>query len=104
MKYKYARVLVIIIPLIIIGIIMYFMITCVAWHISSGVFIKAEVHPERQMNVTWVQLEGKELIYCTYNPEVLELIPGEMYWFGEGLLSGNYGKTLLWVSDEPPTI
>ncbi|MFX0211423.1 MAG: hypothetical protein ACFFDT_35925 [Candidatus Hodarchaeota archaeon] len=104
MQYKYARVLVMIIPLIVIGILSYMTLTMVAWHISSGVFIKAEVHPERQMNVTWIQLEGKELIYCTYNPEVLELIPGEMYWFGEGLMSGNYGKTLLWVSDEPPTM
>ena len=95
--------IVFLIPQVVISIIMYFTMFGIAWHISSGVFIQAEVHPERQMNVTWIQLEGKELIYCTYNPEVLDLIPGEQYWFGEGLISGNYGKTLLWVSDETPT-
>ena len=104
LKDKIIAGIVLLIPLVLIGIFIYFMSFGVAWHISSGVFVKAEVHPERQMNVTWIQLEGKELIYCTYNPEVLELIPGKQYWFGEGLISGNYGKTLLWVSDEPPTM
>jgi hypothetical protein len=104
LKDKIVPWIVFLIPLIIIGILIYFMMFNVAWHINSGVFICAEVHPERQMNVTWIQLEDKELVYCTYNPEVLDLIPGRLYWFGEGLFSGNYGKTLLWVSDEPPTM
>jgi len=71
-------------------------------NIESGHFVKAECHLERMRNVTWILLEEKELIYCTYNPDVLNLTVGEKYWFAEGWPNGNYGKTLLFVSNDDP--
>ena len=71
-------------------------------HYEDGVFVRAELHPERQMNVTYIVLEDKTLVYCTYNSEVLDCVPGVRYWFAEGIPSGNYGKRLLQVLDEVP--
>lgn len=65
------------------------------WNTETGVFVYAEFHPERVLNVTWVKLENMSLVYGSYNPEVLDLIPGETYCFVEGRPSGNLGKTLM---------
>lgn len=69
------------------------------WNIESGVFVRAEYHPEHVINVTWILLEDKSLRYGTHNPEVLDLIPGKTYEFGEGLISGNFGKRLVWIEE-----
>jgi len=76
-----------------------FAITNHTWNVETGIFVRAEFHPERVLNVTWIQLEDKELMYGTYNPEVLDLIPGNTYEFGEGLISGNFGKRLVWIKE-----
>lgn len=65
------------------------------WNTETGVFVCAEFHPERVLNVTWIRLENMCLKYGTYNPEVMDLIPGETYRFVEGVPSGNYGKRLI---------
>ena len=61
MKYKYARIIVITIPLVLISLILLWCMTSIACNIEGGYFVKATVHPERQCNVTWIQLEDKEL-------------------------------------------
>jgi len=101
-KHILVTIMVAAIPIIAITGIMWYVSWGIAWNIEYGQFVSAEVHPERQINVTWIVLEDQTLMYGTYNPEVLDLIPGEYYWFGEGLISGNYGKRLLWVADENP--
>jgi len=99
---KVVAVFVALIPIVLVLGIFWYVSWCIAWNVEYGVFVRAEVHPERVINVTWILLEDGELMYGTYNPMVLDLVPGEGYWFGEGLISGNYGKRLIWVADENP--
>jgi hypothetical protein len=101
-KQNSVHVIAMMIVVLTICCVMYYVSWCVAWNIEGGVFVRAEVHPERQINVTYIVLEDRTLMYGTCNPEVLDLEPGEYYWFGEGLISGNYGKRLIWVADENP--
>ena len=103
-KAKIIIILVGVIPLICIFSISFYFINWSVWNIESGTFVRAELHPERVLNVTWIVLENQTLMYGTHNPEVLDCVPGKFYWFGEGLISGNYGKRLLWVTDENPFV
>jgi len=93
------------IPVIAIMGILYYVSWEYAWNVEYGEFVRAEYHPNRVINVTWILLDdGTELMYGTHNPSVLDLVPGKSYWFGEGLISGNYGKRLIWVTDENPLV
>jgi len=104
-KTDIVAVLIATIPIILIIGIFWYVSWGIAWNVEYGEFVRAEYHPERVINVTWVLLDdGTELMYGTHNPEVLDLVPGESYWFGEGLISGNYGKRLIWVADENPLV
>jgi len=76
-----------------------FVVTNHTWNTEAGVFVRAEVHPERVLNVTWIKLENQTLMYGTCNTEVLDLVPGRTYEFGEGLVSGNFGKRLVWIKE-----
>jgi len=62
------------IPIVLIIVIFWYMSWGIAWNIEYGTFVCAEVHPERVLNVTWILLEDGELMYGTYNPEVLDEI------------------------------
>jgi len=101
-KDNFVFFLVLAIPIILVTVGFWYVSWGFAWNIEYGEFVCAEVHPERQINVTWIKLTDGELMYGTYNPEVLDLVPGKSYWFGEGLISGNYGKRLIWVADKNP--
>lgn len=104
-KDKLVVVAVAIIPIVLMAVCFWYVSWGIAWNVEYGEFVRAEYHPERVINVTWVLLDdGTELMYGTHNPEVLDLVPGESYWFGEGLISGNYGKRLIWVADENPLV
>jgi len=104
-KSKLITIAVTAIPIIAIMGIMYYVSWECAWNIEYGEFVRAEYHPNRVINVTWILLaDGTELMYGTHNPSVLDLVPGKSYWFGEGLISGNYGKCLIWVTDENPLV
>ena len=103
-KVNLIRVSFAVFPIVLMVVLLWYVSWGIAWNVEYGEFVEAEVHPERVLNVTWIRLTDEELVYGTYNPEVLDLVPGECYWFGEGLISGNYGKRLIWVADENPLV